>query len=131
MSERPIAGRIWAGRLRVTARITAGQDFEFICNVVREAVYFNFEGEHPEHDGRFDLTVGVCDDMIAEFGRAVLVFPAVLVVGPGLEVVKALDLAARSVRWAIEAWYEQPDHFDLGLEEESCNETIRIDHEEK
>jgi hypothetical protein len=44
MSDRPIAGRIWAGRLRVTASITAEHDFEFVSRIVQEAVYFEFVG---------------------------------------------------------------------------------------
>ena len=116
MSDRAIAGRIWAGRLRVTASITAGQDFEFICGVVQEAVYFDFGDEHPDHGDEVDLTVGLCDDPVEEGGVAVLHFPAVVTVfNPDLGVEKALTLVAGLVRDAIESWYEQPEGFRVGF----------------
>jgi hypothetical protein len=79
MSGQPVAERFWSGWLRVTAPITPEQKFEFISDVVREAVYFDFEGEHPDH-GAVDLSVGLCDDPVVEGGSAVLQFPTIVTV---------------------------------------------------
>jgi hypothetical protein len=62
----------------VTAPITSEQKFEFVSDVVREAVYFEFEGEHPDH-GAVDPPVGLCDDPVVEGGSAVLQFPAIVI----------------------------------------------------
>ena len=115
MSGQAIAGRIWSGRLRVTASITAEQDFDFISDVVQEAIYFEFHGEHPDH-GEVDLTVGLCDDPVEQGQMAVLLFPAlVTILDPDLGVEKALALVAGMIRNAIEGWYEAPKRFRVGF----------------
>jgi hypothetical protein len=112
MSDQPIAGRIWVGRLRVTASVTAEQDFDFVCGVVQEAIYFEFGDGHPDHGDRVDLTVGLCDDPIVEGQIAVLLFPAVVtIVDPDLVVTDALSLVAEMVRETINGWYERPENF--------------------
>ena len=116
MSGQPVAGRIWAGRLRVTARITRRQTFEFISDVVREAVYFDFQGEHPEHGDTIDLSVGLCDDFVVEGGVVVLQFPAVVtVVDPNLGVEDALAISAGMVRDAVDGWYDRPEDFAVSF----------------
>jgi hypothetical protein len=116
MSERPIAGRIWAGWLRVTASMTAGQEIEFVGGIVQEAVYFEFGDGHPDHGDRVDLSVGLCDDPIEGGGMVVLQFPAVVTIydwklGPE----KALALVAGLVRETIDGWYERPEDYILIL----------------
>jgi hypothetical protein len=117
MSHRPIAGRIWAGRLRVTASITAGQDFALVCGIVQEAVYFEFGDEHPDHGEEVDLTVGLCDDPVEEGGFVVLLFPAVVTIfDSDLVVEDTLALVAGMVRDAIAGWYETPERFKVGFD---------------
>jgi hypothetical protein len=116
MSERPIAGRIWAGRLRVTTPVTAVQDFDLVSGIVQESVYFEFGDGHPEHGDLIDLAVGLCDDPIREGGMAVMLFPAVLTIfEPDFGVEDALALVAWMVRDAIDGWYETPERFRVGF----------------
>lgn len=116
MSHRPVAGQIWAGRLRVVASITAGQDFDLVCGIVQDAVYFDFEDQHPGHGDEVVLTVGLCDDPVEGGRDSVLLFPAVVTVSdpdPGVE--EALSLVAGLVQDAIDGWYEQPERLSVGF----------------
>ncbi len=111
MEEQIIAGRIWAGELRVTAPITPDQDFEFIGNAVQEAIYFDFFGEHRELGDEIDLMIGLCHDPLREDGLAVLRFPAIVTIfDPKLANEDALNLALGMLLNSINGWY---DHLEL------------------
>jgi hypothetical protein len=56
----------------VTAPFTADQGFDYMREVVREAVYIDFGEEHLEHGDTIDLKVGLCDDPVMEGGKAML-----------------------------------------------------------
>jgi len=81
-----------------------------------QSISFEFEGEHPDHRERIDLTVGLCDDPVIAGKSTLLSFLAIVsVFDRDLGVEDALSLVAGQAQDASYGWYETPKRFEVSM----------------
>jgi orotate phosphoribosyltransferase-like protein len=115
----PVVARIWAGRLLVTSKITSMRNAGIVADAVRESVYFDFYGDHPEHGYDLELTVGLAADPVPVNGHVTVVFPAVLTIfNPRMSVQEVHAQVRTLVEEVIKNWYEGPKTFDVVVVDE-------------